>query len=60
MARAHVKDLCLNEIVLLEYIHHMLDAFSYLLCSKLCQHNWQVPTHDRRCPGIMVAVSKHI
>ena len=21
----------------------MLDAFSYLLCSKLCWHNWLVP-----------------
>jgi len=24
----------------------MLDAFRYLLCSKLCQHNRLVPTKD--------------
>ena len=26
------------------YAGIMLDAFLYLLCSKLCQHNWCRPT----------------
>ena len=26
------------------YAGIMLDAFRYLLCSKLCRHNWRKPT----------------
>ena len=29
----------------------MLDAFRYLLCSKLCQHNRRVPTSYSSIPG---------
>lgn len=27
----------------------MFDAFLYLSCSKLCQHNWCRPTHEPDC-----------
>ena len=30
------------------YAGIMLDAFRYLLCSKLCWHNWRKPNADWR------------
>ena len=45
------------------YAGIMLNAFSDLLCSKLCWHNWLVPTHQEACgnyAGIIVSTMSRI
>ena len=34
----------------------MIDAFTCLLCSKLCRHNWRKPIHDSRS-AVAIAIS---
>ena len=36
------------------YAGIMLNAFRYLLYSKLCQHNWRVPTCERSLIQIFI------
>ena len=38
----------------------MLDAFRYLLCSKLCQHNRLVPTYFHRSSHSLLAKTTKI
>ena len=38
----------------------MLNAFRYLLCSKLCQHNRRVPSNKLLCIPKKQQIKKHI